>query len=385
MSLMTLVRLIGAIAVGWALVAIGLGASGTRLPPPTAAVPPRAEAPPVDAMPTGWPKVEGYDLVDRASGRRSSIQLPKEQRWSIVSVSPWRGPGGELEAVGRWVNPGDDGAFCGWGLFRLSDGAVLSRIAVEVLPSGRPCWVPGHPRTIMFPAGDGQLHRCRLAAEDEERPGGERSSGAAGRQEPSRPVAWAVPPPGVGEVFLEDPVWPDDPRLKKWVFVVLRRRCSATGGGVFGPSQLWWLELSDGAEAIVAAGRLTRTPGEDSACAGIEERFPNVAIGQHGDLRLVYLERSDRARSWRLRSAVLDFDGRTGRPMVAAANTDAPESPEELHAAPLLVSADGATVYGMSQSGGPGRPAGRLSRSGGPPARAPGILERSSRAVIGRS
>ena len=379
MSLMTLVRLISAIAVGWTLVAIGLGASGTRLPPPAAAEPPRAEAPPVDAMPTGWPKVEGYDLVDRASGRRSPIQLPKEQRWSIVSVSPWRGPGGELEAVGRWANPGGDGAFCGWGLFRLSDGAVLSRIAVDVLPSGRPCWVPGHPRTIVFPAGDGQLHRCRLAAEDEEPAIGERPAGAAGRPEPSRPVAWAVQPPGTGQVFLDDPVWPDDPRLKKWVFVVLRHQTLRHGRRVYGPSQLWWLELSDGAEMIVAAGRLTRSPGDDSACGGIEERFPNVAIGQHGDLRLVYLERPDRTSSWRLRSAVLDLHGPTGRPMVAAANTNAPESPEELHAAPLFVSADGATVYGMSQSGGlavlsadcrgrAGRQPGRPASSSGPAA-----------------
>ena len=132
----------------------------------------------------------------------------------------------------------------------------------------------------------------------------------------------------------------------------LRHQTIRRGRRVYGPSQLWWLELSDGAETIVAAGRLTRTTGDDSACGGIEERFPNVAIGQHGDLRLVYLERPYRAESCRLRSAVLDFDGRTGRPMVAAANTNAPESPEKLHAAPLLVSADGATVYGMSRSGG---------------------------------
>ena len=56
------------------------------------------------------------------------------------------------------------GAFCGMGSFRLSDGAVLSRIPMEILPIGRPCWVPGQDRTILFPAGDGQLHRCRLPA-----------------------------------------------------------------------------------------------------------------------------------------------------------------------------------------------------------------------------
>ncbi len=120
----------------------------------------------------------------------------------------------------------------------------------------------------------------------------------------------------------------------------------------------------------MAAGPLTRTPGEYSGCGGIEERFPNVAIGQGGDLRLVYLERSDRASAWRLRSAVLDFDGPTGRPIAAAAISDTPDPPEELHAAPLLVSADGATVYGMSQSGGlAALPADRRDRTGRQPGR----------------
>ena len=48
------------------------------------------------------------------------------------------------------------------GSFRLSDGAVLSRVPMEILPTGRPCWVPGQERTILFPAGDGRLYRCRL-------------------------------------------------------------------------------------------------------------------------------------------------------------------------------------------------------------------------------
>ena len=59
---------------------------------------------------------------------------------------------------------GDEGAFCGMGSFRLSDGAVISRVPMEVLPTGHPCWVPGQSRTILFPAGDGRLYRCRLPA-----------------------------------------------------------------------------------------------------------------------------------------------------------------------------------------------------------------------------
>src|SRR4051812_40800219 len=121
MSLMTLVRLIGAVAIVWTLVAIGIGASGTRLPGPEATAVLPAAPPPVDAIPRDWTIGDRCGLIDRTNGQESSVRLPAGERWSIVSVSPWRRPGGELEAAGRWIDPGGD-AFCGWGLFRLSDG-----------------------------------------------------------------------------------------------------------------------------------------------------------------------------------------------------------------------------------------------------------------------
>jgi hypothetical protein len=347
MSLTNLVRLIGALAIGWTLVAIGIGASGARLPGPEAADAYVTVSPPVDAMPMHWPSEGGYELVDRTTGRTSPIRLPDEDQWSILCVSPWRGPGGELEAVGRWVNPAGE-YFCGWGLFRLSDGAVVSRIATEILPSGRPCWVPGHARTILYPAGDGVLHRCRLAP-------GEETTGipgspvyATGRAEPSEPVVWDVPPPGTDKAFVDDPVWSDEPRLKKWAFVALTPQILCGGRPAYGPTRIWWLEMSDDARRIVAAGRLTPTEGD-----GIEERRPNVAVGRAGDIHMVYLERSSRQAPWRLRSALLEFDRRTGRPMAAAAEDGPVSGPRgAIQAAPLLVSSDGATVYGLSQSGG---------------------------------
>jgi hypothetical protein len=352
MTLMTLVRSIGALAVGWTLLAIGIGASGLRLRGPEAAEDVVREAPTVDAISTSWPKGEGLELIDHTNGRRAPIRLPHDYRWSLVGISPWHPPGGGLEAVGRWVSP-DDADFCGWGVFRLSDGALLRRVATDVLPTGRACWAPGDSRTILFPAGDGRLYRCRLDPRDEPPIARRRTTYASGRTEPSEPLVWATPPPGPGAVFLDDPVWPDVRRLSKWVFVALRQQRHQPGGVTYGPSQLWWLELSDDTATIVAAGRLTSaTAGDNTASCGVDERFPNVAVGPEGQTRLVYIERRDHDQPWRLRSAPLELDARTGRPAVASDAVLPPYGPDEgLQAAPLVLSPDGAVVYALLRSG----------------------------------
>ena len=141
---------------------------------------------------------------NRTNGGRTPIRLPDGDRWSFVSVAPAAGPRGELEAVGRWVNPKRDD-FGGWGVFRVSDGAVLTRIATEIPPTGRPCWVPGQPRTILYAAGDGQLYRCRLTPEEGEPAIRRPPVYASGRAEPSDPVTWEVTPPGLAEPVLRSP------------------------------------------------------------------------------------------------------------------------------------------------------------------------------------
>ena len=353
MTLMSLVRWIGVIVIGWTLLAIGIGASGTRLPARDLPALPPSSSPSVEAMPTGWPTVRGYDLVDRTSGRTTKMRLPDEDRWWAVSVSPRPGPGGELEAVGRWVNPGRED-FSGWALFRLSDGAVLSRIATEVLPMGRPCWVPGQARMILFAAGDGQLYRCRLAPEHETPVVRRAPVYASGHLEPSEPVVWVISPPGLSEPMLADPFWPADPRLQRCVFVALMVLERQNDRNVYGPSTLWWLELSDDARSVVAAGRLTEPTGDETASGRTDERLPNVAVGADGHIRLVYMERRNRNDKWRLQSAALELD-----PADGAAPSSPPASFPALPARPvgpfnphcLLVSSDGATAYGLSKTG----------------------------------
>lgn len=350
MTLMSLVRWMGVVVIGWTLVAIGVGATGARFSGREAAVLVHAGSRLVEAMPTSWPIARRYDLLDRTDGRRTPIRLPAEDRWSFVSVSPWHGPQGELEAVGRWVNPGRDD-FGGWGVFRLSDGVVLSRVATETLPTGRPCWVPGQPGKILFAAGDGRLYLCRLNP-DQDRPViGQRSNYSSGRAEPSDPLIWEVATPGEGEPILSDPVWPTNSRLNRWIFATLMPLENRGRKVSFGVPQLWWLEVSDDARSIVAAGRLTRPiPGGEAVA--VEERFPSVAVGPEGEIRLAYLERRISDNTYRLRSALLEFDSRTGRPKaVTGVHSPVPDAQSELQPTPLLISADGATVYGYSLSG----------------------------------
>src|SRR5262249_54348868 len=148
----------------------------------------------------------------------------------------------------------------------------------EILPSGRPCWVPDQPRMILFAAGDGRLYRCRLTEEEGEPAVRRPSIYASGRTEPSEPLAWEIAPPGDGEPMLVDPVWSSHPRLKKWVFVGLMALGTRDQQPEYGSTHLWWLEVSDDASAIVAAGPLTGPTGEETAPVHIAERFPNVAV-----------------------------------------------------------------------------------------------------------
>jgi hypothetical protein len=349
MSLMTLVRLFAALVLGWTLVALGIGAIGGVPLSHPAPVLQRVEPPLHDALPDLGQGSERHDLVDLATGRSSPLHLPEEDRWTMVTVSPWRDSREDVEVVGRWVSRGE-GAFCGMGSFRLSDAAVISQVPMEILPTGRPCWVPDQQRTILFPAGDGQLYRCHL-------PAGEVVAGisiaAENRAGQTSPVAvtWKAPVPGLGGILLTDPVWSSDSRLRKWVIVGLSQRSRSGPQSLFQLSKLWWLEMGGQAESILSAGRLTVPEGVEADDSDAQERHPNVVVGPGGKLQLVYLMRRQREKSARLRSAELHFDAETGRPYLAAGRRESRTLGEGLGMAPLLVSADGTRVFGLDASG----------------------------------
>jgi hypothetical protein len=348
MSLMTLVRLLAVFFFAWSLAALGIGALGglPSRPLPAEFLPEPAIH---DALPSGPSVAEQHELVDRATGQLTPIRLPESDRWANVSVAPWRDPAGGLMAVGRWVSRGD-GEFCGWGIFRLSDSVVVNRVALDVLPMGRACWVPNHVRTILFSGGDGRLHRCVLPEVQPESVISE-SVAADSALAPAFPVTWRVRPPGVGDVFLADPAWSSEPRLRKWVFLSLNHQEGRTGKAVYGIPKLWWLEMSDRGDAILAAGRLTAAPTGGMSEDNRLERFPSVAVDVGGEIRVVYLARRLTERTARLCSSAIQFDTETGRPCLDMTRRPPRVLSDDLAMAPLLVSADGSKVFGRTSSG----------------------------------
>ena len=116
--------------------------------------------------PDRWSRYEqqqGFYLIDRVSGSSNLVPLPDEDQWGLLSVSPWSDAEGKSEVVGHCHSLAaalDGHPF--WGLARLSlpEGRVIDRVKLDLLPSGRLCWLPERPGEILFAAGDGQFYRC---------------------------------------------------------------------------------------------------------------------------------------------------------------------------------------------------------------------------------
>ncbi len=218
MNFMTLIRLTGFAAVAWTTVALGVGVLGVTHSSTSSStsdtslivpLPSLVESVSVSSRTTPWQASSA--VVDRLTGHRLPVTPPAEDRWDLVSVSPWRARDGSDHAVARWVNRSDANRgtpFCGLARFRVPGSTVLSRITLDVLPIGRPCWIAGRYDELLFPAGDGHLYRCRLAPDpapengesahaESDTAGGafahaERSTGVAILPETLRPC-WPIP------------------------------------------------------------------------------------------------------------------------------------------------------------------------------------------------
>ena len=273
----------------------------------------------VDAVTLGRldrPSSTQHRLIDRTTGQVEPLQLPAETTWSLLSVSPWRDQHGLPEAVGRWVSRVDgQDAFCGLGLLKLPSGTLTSCLTLEILPTGKPCWIPGQAGEILFPAGDGQLYRCNIAGDvSSERKSAVHGSsrGDRGNVVVPRAVTWDNEPPELGNVYLCDPVWSAEPALRNLVFVALSEQKWVADTRMNSAFKLWWLRMNDEGDTIVSAGRLTH-PGQDEGKNDrLSERMPNVVVGTRGQVGLVYLTRERYARSWQLRKVKLEIDVSSG-------------------------------------------------------------------------
>jgi hypothetical protein len=363
MNLMSLLRLIGLVAIAWTVLALGAGVFGLAGPSGRAIEteyfmpsPALHEAVSLDRAPR--PNNERPSLFDQATGRIEPLPVPPQFRWELVSVSPWRSRDGRLQAVGRWVDwssAGGEQELYGLGLFRVPDATLVRRITLDVLPTSRPCWVPDRTGELLFSAGDGHLYRCRIADDQNL----DQGDGPEGRPEPdpaattrAQPVIWRCEEPGRTGTFLTDPVWPTDRRFKRLICVALNaQRQLGNHRTAYEPSKLWWLKMSEQGDAIVAAGRLTRREKGDGSVDPVAERSPYVAIGAGGRINLFYIARESAARGWKVHSVPLDIDPETGEPHIAPLPVPPRPLSEELAVVSLAGSADGESVYAFTESG----------------------------------
>jgi hypothetical protein len=363
MNLMNMVRLCGLVLIAWTLTALGVGVCRTNLRPAEEThyfLPEPALHEAVGVSRSQITAVEEFHLVDRSTGKARPLPLPEDATWGFVSVSPWRDQDGNLEAVGRWSRPGAGGeeSFYGLGLFRVSDGTIISSIDLDVLPTGRPCWVPGRTGDLLFPAGDGQLHRCRLTRDRNVNAratehGGIQNASPSSRSAAPVPVTWRCAVPGSGRVFIADPVWPSDQPLRGFVFVSLTLQSDVGGKLRNEPSQIWWLEMSEGGDEILSAGRLTvPAPGFSAQGRPVVERLPSVSVvDPSGGLTLAYLTRVRGEPSWRLCVTALSLEKSTGKPVIAAVAAPAAELTNGLLPVQPTFSADGQSVFASAEDG----------------------------------
>lgn len=302
-----------------------------------------------DAVPAGGARpFDGpHVLVDTRTGALEPIRLPDQERWGNLSVAPWRDRDGNLLAAGRWVRAFKDESeepLWGLGVLRLPETSVLLRTPLNVLPTGRPCWLADAPGSVVFPAADGRIYKAELDLD---------ADPAATRPGPIqiRPIHWAHPPAGDAAVFIQDPAVSADPRLRRLVFAAV----SLPGGAEtlkksFLPSRLWWLELADDGERIVAAGPLTAPGRESLEKTDASERHPGIAV-QGDRIRLVYLVRESGGLKSTLREHEIELDLETGRPRVRTLAQPATAAQDSLVFGPLLVAADGGSVFALDRFG----------------------------------
>jgi hypothetical protein len=207
----------------------------------------------------------------------------------------------------------------------LPEGKLIDRIALDVLPVGEPCWVPGRRSEILFVAGNGAIYRYRFEGGDQEP---EIAPGTT-PWEPAQPrrVSWRTTPPSAGLVSFRDVVWPADPRLGGRLIGSIWWTTGTPGEKKMVGSQLWWFELGADGMGIEAAGPLILpdavADADPAANAGEdpEDRLPNVGTTAEGEPLLAYLHRSRGESTWELRLARISVDPRTGIPAIHPGET----------------------------------------------------------------
>jgi hypothetical protein len=347
LSLTSFLRPLVWAALALGVIAVGLGRSVPRTPTSRRSVAPRYQGFNGHHFMT-----EDYlpRFLDRETGQLVRGAFPEGDTLDYAACSPWCDDRGQYQVVGRWMNrsgEGNTGLPREFGLARYTfpEGRAIDRIALDLIPVGEPCWVPGLTPRILFVSGDGNIYRYSFE---------ENGISPVGAEIPERPqprrLEWRTARPGSGLVYLKDLTWPSDPRLGGKLIASLSYLVRLNGKATFVGPQLWWLQLSDDQTVIESAGRLTVPDSRDpDPGRELEERLPNLAPTPEGGLALAYLVRARHQALWELRVAPVGSDLGTGTPLVRCESSRTVAR----HCIPTTpaFSTDGRWVYGVLQPG----------------------------------
>ena len=249
------------------------------------------------------------------------IPLASGEALDAISFAPTANADGQRMMIGRWrrwSGQGSEAVLADIGLARVCypTGKLVDNIATEILPVEPPCWSPPELATnlVMFAAGDGRVYRLQLSNQDPT---------DDGEQGDSTPIGLGIDKSLTqthGRLRLQDLHWCPLPGLERIVLAsvsVLSTDSDSDSGSSerFSYPRAWWFRLDSALSMLEDGGPLL--PGQAAGLTGEPtQRHPKLAASpaDEGGIRVVYLEKSPRESSWRLRTA----------PVTVAIGTDVP-------------------------------------------------------------
>ena len=277
-------------------------------------------------------------LIERGSNRCDMVPLPPENRWGQISISPWRDAEGNTEAVCEGLGDMDittERPFWGLARLQLPEGNVIDKVNLDILPTGRPCWVPDRPGRVLFAAGDGHLYFHDFAGWSSDAGDSIDPSAAGSDRNTPSPVRWKGPSPLGGSVLINDPVWSTHPRLRNFIFATAFLRSVSREPMA---SRECWLRIGADGTSIEDSGLLKLPRGKKADDITEIKRFPTAEMGRDGTARLAYLRRNVNEVSFQLEVVRLEIDRENGNPRVPVLCTPRVlESDCESVPSPLLI------------------------------------------------
>ena len=239
--------------------------------------------------------------LDLTTGKISKLAISDQESLECASGSPWKDESGQSQVIGRWTKrEGKKVEACksafGLARVRFPSGEVLDRFETDIVPIGVPCWYEAPSARVLFGAADGNLYDISFDTSEQERA--------------PKAIRWAVPPPGLGHVFIGDPAWISNSPKPRVLAVSMRTVEMTQGRRAFSTLRLYWLKLNDDGTAIVAAGLLGPGSSNPPLLSGreSEERCPTFHLSPDGRRSIAYLRKSSSAR-WDLRVTEVELDG----------------------------------------------------------------------------